>query len=126
MKTSKILFILFLPFIFAFTPIADDISQAFKSGQASKLAPYFTKQVDLTLLDEDAIVPKAQAQKKLQAFFDQNPPTDFKILHSGKSKTGLEYSIGTLSTKNGEFRVSLYMKKDGGKLRIQQLMIDKD
>ncbi|MFT6323771.1 MAG: hypothetical protein ACJAWO_001327, partial [Halieaceae bacterium] len=65
-----------------------------------------------------------EAEKLIYNFFHAHQPSDFEILHEGKSKTGLEYTIGTLKTNNGNFRVSIYVNKTTQSEYIQQLFID--
>ena len=57
-------------------------------------------------------------------FFHDHKPSDFKVLHHGESKSGLEYTIGKLITSNGDFRVSFYIKSTNNSEFIQQIIID--
>lgn len=111
-----------LLFMSFFSGIADQVSTALKSGNAVEIAKYFKSNVDLSILDEDDLYPKADAQKMITNFFRKHQPTDFKVLHQGNSNKGLEYTIGKLTTNNGNFRISFYINSD----LIQQFTIDKD
>ena len=108
----------------SFTGITDDISTAFKSGKAFKISAFFNNKVDITVLDKSDLVTKLEAERWLFDFFHEHTPHDFKVLHQGKSKTGLKYTIGTLSTNNENFRVSFYVNTTQQKEYIQQLFID--
>ena len=106
----------------SFSGIADQVSTAFKNGNATEIAKYFKSNVDLSILEEDDLYPKGDAHKMITNFFKKHQPSDFKVLHQGNSNKGLEYTIGKLTTSNGNFRVSFYI--NGG--LIQQLTIDQD
>ena len=108
----------------SFTDITDEISLAFKAGNAEAIIKHCANQVDLTILDNNNMYARAEAKSKLNAFFDQYPPKDFRIIHQGESKSGLQYTIGTLITETKQFRVSFYIKTQNETPLIQQLMID--
>lgn len=95
-----------------------------KAGNTTELASHFTSKVDLAVLDTDDVFSKAQAELILKKFITKNKPTGVTILHQGTSKLGTQYCIGTLSTTNGDFRLSFNMKKQGEKFYIQQLRIE--
>ena len=121
----KIVFLLSLVILLA-AGIAEDVSNAFKAGNSAQLATYFGATVDLTIVDEDNLYPKDQAEQKLAAFFKSHPVSDFKVLHEGESKQGLKYAIGSLSTSNGNFRVSYYFNTQGNQMLLQQIIIDSE
>lgn len=101
-----------------------DFPLAFKTGNAGEIAKNFTQSTDLVVLGEDEIVNPEEGRTKLNFFFSNHEPLTFKILHTGESNNGMRYSIGILETKNGNFRISYYVKDIKGKPRIQQLTID--
>ncbi len=111
-------------FLCSFTGITEDVATALKSGNAFKLSKFFQEKVDLTILDESDLISKLEAEQKLYAFFRENQPSHFEILHQGESKSGLEYTIGKLVTDNGNYRVSFYIKKTSSSEFIQQIIID--
>jgi hypothetical protein len=119
---SILVFIWFLAS--SFVGITEDITAAFKSGNAFEISAFFPEQVDITVLEESDLLSKLEAEKMIYDFFYAHPPTKFEILHQGKSKTGQEYTIGNLTTKNGTFRVSIYINKTAKSEYIQQLIID--
>lgn len=110
----------------SFIGIGDDINAALKAGNAFKVASFFEDKVDITILEESDLVTKLEAEKMLYDFFYSHKPSDFKVLHQGKSKSGLEYTIGKLVTNNGSFRLSYYVNNAGGKEKIQQIIIDSE
>ena len=128
MKLVRQFFLLSFLFVAfsSFTGITDDISAALKSGNAFKLSAFFHSKVDITILDESDLLSKLEAEKMVYDFFHENEPSHFEVLHQGKSKSGLAYTIGKLTTNTGTFRVSYYiMKKDNSEF-IQQIIIDSE
>ncbi len=108
----------------AFTGLNPDISAAFKSGSAFKVSAFFQDQVDLTILESSDLLSKLEAERKIYDFFHEHSPTNFEILHEVESNSGPEFTIGKLTTKNGTFRVSIYVNKTENSEYIQQIIID--
>ena len=48
----------------------------------------------------------------------------FEIVHKGDNTTA-QYLVGTLDTKNGEYRTTIYMKQKGDKHLLQELRFEK-
>jgi len=109
-----------------FSQVAKQANSALAAGNASSLVDLFNAQVDLTILDQDDLFSKSEAETLLITFFEKNVPSSFEELHTGESASGLKYVIGKLSTSNGTYRVSFYYKADGSTELIQQLMIDNE
>lgn len=112
--------------LFGTAQVKNEVAKSLSDGNATNLVAHFHDNVDLSILNHDDLYTKAECRAKLSQFFSQVKPTSFTILHEGKSNTGLEYVIGTLSTENGNHRVSFYLKDEGNGERVQQLMIDKE
>lgn len=104
--------------------IPEQIVSSFKSGDSKKLAQYFNSNVELVVLENDNVYSKAQAQQIVAKFFSENNPENFTIMHDGGSE-GARYAIGSLKTKNGNFRVYFLLKSNEGKDYIHQLRIEK-
>jgi hypothetical protein len=100
----------------------DDVIAAMKSGSASALAKYFDNYVDLTMPDKSNNYSKSQAELILKDFFSNNEVKGFEVKHKGSNDNG-EYCIGTLHTKNGNFRATVYMRLKGNKQVIQDIRI---
>src|SRR5450631_4189783 len=103
MKTMVRFLILF--FFFSAGVIAadifDDIGNALRSGDVEKLGKYFNANVDLTILNQEEVYSKAQAEMMIKQFFAKNTPKSFAIINQGVSKDGARYAIGTLTTAQG-------------------------
>jgi hypothetical protein len=61
-----------------------------------------------------------QAQMIIKDFFSNNIVQDFEIKHEGE-KSGSQYCIGILMTKNGKYRTTLFMKQKGDKQLLQEI-----
>ncbi len=104
--------------------IPDDLVLSFKTGNAATLSSYFNQNIELYVLDQDDVYSRAQAQQIVSNFFNQNKATGFSIIHqSGKEDS--KFAIGKLTTTNGVYRVSFFVKNENGKPVIHQLRIEK-
>jgi hypothetical protein len=100
------------------------IVSAFKAGNATKIAAYFSDKIDLSILETGDLYSKSQAEQILKNFFAKHKPSDFKILHKGKSGQS-EYFIGELSAGR-KYRVTLNNKTQGSKKIITSLSIEEN
>ena len=124
-KINKtLIFLLISTSLFALD-IYDDIANAIRSGDARQIATFFGNTIDLTIIDQENVYSKAQAELILKDFFTKNPPKSFNILHKGASPEGTQYAIGNLVTSNGKtFRTSFYVKNTNNKYVLQELRIE--
>ena len=126
MKSLKIFLLLFfVAFSTQALDIYDEIANAIRSGDSKQIAVYFGSNVDLTIINQEDVYSKAQAELIIKDFFSKNTPKSFSILHKGSSKEGTLYSIGNLVTLNNKaFRVSFFVKMTSGKYLIQELRFE--
>jgi hypothetical protein len=101
----------------------DEIISALKTGNAAQIAKYFDNTVEITLPDKSNSYSRNQAEVVLRDFLTIHPVKSFEILHKGEN-TGSEYCIGTLATKNGTFRTTVYMKQKGDKQILQEIRFE--
>ncbi len=104
----------------------EDIANAIRSGDAKSVSRYFSSSVDLTLIGQEDVYSKAQAEQILKDFFNKNTPRSFSIIHRGESKDGSKYAIGNLTTSSGNYRVYYYFKVAAGNVNIQELRFMKE
>lgn len=125
-----ILFLIFAPLVFFSAASTldpyEDIANAIRSGDAKSVARYFSSSVDLTLIGQEDVYSKAQAEQILKDFFNKNTPRSFSIIHRGESKDGSKYAIGNLITSNGSYRVYYYFKVATKSVNIQELRFMKE
>ncbi|MEZ4799798.1 MAG: DUF4783 domain-containing protein [Flavobacteriales bacterium] len=110
---------------FAQTDITPKVSQAIQKGDAASVAAFFMSQVEIEIDGNESMMSSAQAQATLTQFFAAHPAKSFSIKHQGTSKLDDQYRIGDLTTANGNFRVTFFMKKNGDSMQIKQLKIEK-
>ncbi len=102
----------------------DNVVNAIKAGNAAQVARSFDDKVALTMPDKSNSYNKAQAESILKAFFTANPVTGFMMVHRGNNADGSEYCIGTLQTKTGTYRTTIFMKQKGSIDVLQELKIE--
>ena len=98
----------------------DEVIGALKDGKAGELGKYMDDNLTLTLPDKSNSYSKAQAILVLKDFFDNNEVKGFEIKHKGDQE-GSQYCVGTLQTKSGNFRTTIFMKSKTGKNVIKEL-----
>ena len=106
--------------------VIETLGNSMKNGNSTEIASYFGATVDLTVLEEEDVYSKSQAEVILRNFFKSHIPKDFTVLHQGASKEDSKYVIGNLVTSNGNFRCYFLLKNINGKFTIQELRIEKD
>lgn len=116
--------LLFTTALSAQNDITTGVSQALQGGNAAKLASYFGSTVDITVLGDEGTLAPAAAQKMLDNFFRTNQPKAFKIMHKGTSKLDDQYRIGDLTTTGGTYRVTFFMHRTDGGMKVKQLRIE--
>ncbi len=109
---------------FAQADVKDQVSAAIGSGNVNALGEKLVANVDLTVLTTSDYYSNAQAMGILRKFFDEHEPKGLRIEHEGTSKMGDRYCIGQLSTANGVFRVTFFLKKTGEAVQVKQLRIE--
>ena len=127
-KAYKIFTVLLLAAssLFATSDIYNEISDAIRSGDARAVARFFSSTVDLTILQQEEVYSKAQAEQVLRDFFSKNTPKSFSLIHKGVSKEGAKYAIGNLVTSNGtQYRTYFFVKQTTSGEVIQELRFEK-
>jgi hypothetical protein len=105
--------------------VPEGLVNAMAKGDATAMSAYFHLSLEMSILEEDYETSKNQATRIMESFFKRNTPTGFTVSFEG-TKEQSKYAIGTLSTKEGTFRVNLFfINKDGDRL-IYYLSIEKE
>ncbi len=127
MKNLFLSCFLILSFTFVFGQQAEigRVSSGLSSGNGAAIGELMLANVDLSVAGNDDVYSKAQATQILKSFFDKNPVSKFSIDHEGTSKNNDIYKIGTLQTKGGNYRVTFFLKNDGGRFLVKELRIEK-
>ena len=126
MKRSLLLLPVFLIAISTFSQGGiEDVISAMKSGNASGVTKYFDSYVDITIDDKGSNYSRSQGELILKDFSSNNGVRSFELKHKGNNDNG-DYCIGTLQTKNGNYRATVYMRLKGNKLVIQDIRIKQE
>lgn len=101
----------------------NEVVTAMKLGNATQVAKFFDANVEISMPDKSNSYSKSQAELVLKDFFSNNTVKGFDIIHKGEN-AGSEYCIGTLVTKNGAFRTTIFMKQKGDTQLLQELRFE--
>jgi hypothetical protein len=106
----------------AFKPISglDDVIGALRSGSATELSKYVDDNIEISLPDKTDSYSRAQALMILQNFFSGNVIRSFEIKHKGDNG-GSQFCIGTLQTKSGSYRTTVFMKTKNGRQLVKEI-----
>lgn len=106
----------------AFTPSSgiDELITALRAGNSSQVARFFDNTVEITMPDKSNSYSKSQAELVLKDFFINNPVKNFEVIHKGEN-AGSQFCIGTLFTKAGAYRTTVFMKQKGDRQLLQEL-----
>ena len=106
----------------AFDPIRD----VFKTGSSKEVSKYLNTSVEINVLGEINTYSKAQAEFVLRDFFKKYPISDFAIVHSGSSKSGLQFAIGRYVSNGTNYSVMIRVKEVEKILLIHELAFLKE
>jgi hypothetical protein len=98
----------------------DEVIGALKDGKASDLGKYMDDNVEISLPDKSNSYSRAQAVLILKDFFDNNEVKSFEVKHKGEQNGG-QFCVGTLQTKSGNYRTTIFMKTKTGKDYIKTI-----
>lgn len=101
----------------------DDVIAAMKTGNASQVAKFFDNNVEISMPDKSNSYSKSQGELVLKDFFATNIVKSFDVIHKGEN-AGSQYCIGTLVTKGGSYRTTIFMKQKGEKQVLQELRFE--
>ena len=101
----------------------DDVISAVKAGNASLVAQYFDNTVEIALPAKTNSYSKSQGEMVLKDFFASNPVKSFQVMHKG-DKAGSQFCIGTLTTKTGAYRTTIFMKQKADKQVLQEIRFE--
>lgn len=102
-----------------------ELAEAIGQGNASAMSEYFHQSLEMSILEKDYKSSKVQATRIMESFFKKHSPTGFTVSFEG-TKEQSKYAIGSLSTKDGTFRVNLFFINKDDKRLIYYLSIEKE
>ena len=98
----------------------EHVISALNTGDAIELAKYFDENVELALPDKNDNYSRAQALLILKDFFSNNGIKSFEVKHKGEQEGG-QFCIGTLQTRAGNFRTTVFMKMKAKKQVVKEI-----
>ena len=109
-------------FLSAFKPAngIDDVINALRKGNATELSKYIDTNIELALPSKTDNYSRQQAVVILQDFFSTNGVKDFDVKHRGDNG-GSQFCIGTLITKSGNYRATIFMTEKNGKESVKEI-----
>ena len=105
--------------------LKSSIEKGFRTGDAKLVAFYFAPNIDFSLLDQEELYSKTQAEQVLKTFFLENKSLKFSIIHEGSS-VETKYFICALQTSKGNYRITVNAKHISNKDLISHLTIESD
>jgi hypothetical protein len=107
----------------AFKPVSaglDEVISALRAGNATELSKYIDDNVEIALPDKSNMYSRAQAVMVLQDFFSNSGVRSFEVKHKGDNG-GSQFCIGTLQTKAGSYRTTVFMATRNGKQLVKEI-----
>lgn len=102
----------------------NEVIHALKTGNASQVSKYFDNTIDLTFSDKSNSYSRSQAELVLKDFFYSSGVVSFEVIHKGDN-SGSQYLIGSLQTRKGKYRTTIYIKQKADKQVVQELRFEK-
>jgi Domain of unknown function (DUF4783) len=109
---------------FTFFSSIEEVITAMKAGSAADIARFFDNTVEINMPDKSNSYSKSQAELILRDFFSTNVVKSFTVNHKGEN-SGSQFCIGTLVTKSGTYRTTVFMKLKGDKQLLQTITFEK-
>lgn len=122
-KVFTLISILFLIVSSAFAPLnrgLDEVIAALNSGNATELAKYVDDNIEIGLPDKTDTYSKAQALMIFRDFFANSGVRSFGVKHQGDNN-GRQFCIGTLNTRSGAYRTTVFMTTKAGKQLVKEI-----
>jgi len=101
----------------------DEVISAMKAGNSADIARFFDNTVEINMPEKSNSFSKSQAELVLKDFFNSNAVKSFEVIHKGEN-SGSQYCIGTLVTKSGSFRTTIFMKQKSDKQVLQKITFE--
>ena len=108
---------------FTFFSSIDEVIAAVKTGNSTEIARFFDNTVEINMPEKSSSYSKSQAELVLRDFFSSHTVKNFTIIHKGEN-AGSQFCIGTLVTKGGTYRTTIFMKQKSDKQLLQGITFE--
>lgn len=102
-----------------------ELSRQFQQGNAREISKYFSPTVNLSILNDNNVYSKVQAEIILESFFKINSPTGSKIIHRLDSNPNYQHAVIELNTIKGYFRISYSIRINDNQAQVVEIRIEK-
>ncbi len=102
----------------------DKVAGLIKQGNIHELAKLFASNIEVTILGDEDVYSKDQAELILDKFFNQNKPKAVKMLHKINSNPNYQFGVLVVNTDKGPYRVAYTLKGTGGDLMMIEFRIE--
>ena len=112
--------------VFAQAEIFNPMKDAIKLGDATALVKTFAQSVDINVEGNINTYSKAQSEFVIKEFFKKHSITDFSIVHTGSSKGGLQFAIGSYVSANDRYNVLIRVRLVGDIYLVHEISFVKE
>ncbi|WP_379018863.1 DUF4783 domain-containing protein [Parapedobacter deserti] len=104
--------------------VVDDIASCIRSANTKGLSKYFSSTVSMTLMNDEGMYSRVQAEIILRDFFTRNTPTGVKIAHRLDSNPNFRYVVLNLETSKDTFRVSYKLTNNENAFHVTEFRVE--
>jgi hypothetical protein len=108
-------------------PVADPIDKIadlIRQENIHELSKLFAANVEITILDDENVYSKAQAELVLNKFFSENRPRAVKMLHKVNSNPNYRFGVIILTTDKNTFRIAYTLKVADSNFTMIEMRIE--
>src|SRR5690606_29278989 len=121
----SIVFILFASVSSFAGDLITEISNQFRQGNTKEISKHFSSTVNLSILNDNNIYSKVQAEIILASFFKVNQPRGAKVIHRLDNNPNYQHAVIELNTSGGDFRVSYSVRVNNNQAQLVEIRIEK-
>jgi hypothetical protein len=118
--------ILYIPHLVSLADPIDKVAELIRSGDIHELSGLFAPTIELSILDDENVYAKAQAELVLQKFFKENKPGSVKVLHKINSNPNYQFGVLIFTSDKSAFRITCTLKQSSQRLALIAMRIEKE
>ncbi len=104
--------------------VIDDIASCIRGANTKELSKYFSSTVSMTLLNDEGVYSRVQAEIILRDFFNKNTPTNVKLAHRLDSNPNFRYVVLNLETSKDTYRVSYKLTNNDNSFQVTEFRVE--
>lgn len=112
-----------VPVILFADPI-EKVASLIKQNDVHELAGMFAPSIEISILNEENVYSRTQAEIVLNKFFNENKPKSIKLLHKVNSNPNYNFGVIIMYTDKGAYRIAYTLKQTEGKLELIEMRIE--